>query len=78
MRGNVSTVDYDQLTGLLNHNAFCRGIEEIIDDHEEEIAQGKYALIYFDILRFKAVNDMFGMQEGDALLVHVANVIRKY
>lgn len=68
----------DFLTGLLEHGPFGEAVSRIIEQNDAEVKEGKYALIYLDILRFKAVNDMFGMQGGDSLLVHVAGVIRKY
>lgn len=63
----------DVLTGLLQHNAFCEAVEEIIRKDEKGILDGDYALICFDVLRFKAVNDIFGTEEGDRLLTHIAH-----
>ena len=34
-------------------------------------------MLYFDILHFKAVNDIFGKSEGDKLLSYIANYILK-
>ncbi|MBQ8800551.1 MAG: bifunctional diguanylate cyclase/phosphodiesterase [Lachnospiraceae bacterium] len=65
----------DELTGLLNRNAFCRKVESIMQKNPEDTAAGKYAMVYFDVLRFKAINDMFGMAEGDRVLCYVADLI---
>ena len=62
----------DMLTGLLQHNTFCGEVEEIIRKDEKGILAGDYALVCFDVLRFKAVNDIFGNEEGDRLLKHIA------
>lgn len=67
--------EYDELTGLLTRNAFNRAVEMTVLKHPEEVARGEYAIVFFDILRFKAVNDLFGMAEGDRLLIYVADII---
>lgn len=65
----------DPLTGLLQHNTFCDAVEGIIRKDEKGILDGLYAMICFDIIRFKAVNDIFGNECGDGLLKHVAQTI---
>ncbi len=67
--------EYDELTGLLTRNAFNRAVELAMLKHPDEISGGEYAVVFFDILRFKAINDMFGIAEGDRLLIYVADVI---
>ena len=68
---------YDELTGLLTKSAFIRKVEETILHNGRAVDAGEYALIYCDIIRFKAINDMFGMAEGDHLLRYIADVLRK-
>ncbi len=65
---------FDELTGLLTRYAFCR----LVDDRtgSGKCAAGQYAMIYFDVQRFKAVNDMFGIEAGDRLLIHIADSMR--
>lgn len=65
----------DELTGLLNRNAFCRKVDHLVQKNVEDVVAGKYAMVYFDVLRFKAINDMFGMTEGDKVLCYVADLI---
>ena len=65
--------EYDELTGLLSHSAFVRKAERILSDDPEGVQNGEYAMAFFDILRFKAVNDRFGISEGDRLLTYIAN-----
>ena len=69
--------DYDELTGILNRNAFCRKVDAQMKKNPEEVCAGKYAMVYFDVLRFKAINDMFGMSEGDKVLCYVADLITR-
>lgn len=66
---------YDELTGLLRREAFTEAVMNVVKENREKVAAGEYALVYFDIIRFKAINDMFGLMAGDALLKHMANVI---
>lgn len=67
----------DDLTGLLTKHAFIGKVEETILHNGRAVDAGEYAMIYLDIIRFKAINDMFGMAEGDKLLRYIANTLRK-
>ncbi len=69
--------EYDELTALLNRNAFCRKVDSLVQQNPEAIQNGQYAMVYFDVLRFKAINDMFGMAEGDRVLCYVADLIQR-
>ncbi len=55
--------DTDPLTGLLNRRSFIEGALQ---------STGRQRLILIDIDRFKRVNDRFGHQAGDDVLVRVA------
>ena len=63
----------DKLTGLCSRSVFCRKAEAAVADARKE-----FAMIYFDILRFKAINDIFGMEKGDALLKEIGRVITDF
>lgn len=67
--------EYDELTGILNRNAFCRKVDVVVQTNPEAACAGQYAMIYCDMLRFKAINDMFGMEEGDRVLCYVAELL---
>lgn len=67
--------EYDELTGILNRNTFCRKVDATVQKNPEAARTGQYAMVYFDMLRFKAINDMFGMEEGDRVLCYVAELI---
>ncbi len=68
---------YDELTRLMNRNTFCRSVDEVLYNNPEAVSSGAYSFIYFDIMRFKAINDLFGMAKGDLLLIYIADVIRQ-
>ena len=67
-------VEYDNLTGLYNRTGFCKRADNILTLDEQGVKEGKYALVCFDVLRFKAINDLFGDLEGNRLLKHIADV----
>ncbi len=69
--------EYDELTGLPNRRTFCRQAQEILERSRETAEAGGYAMIFFDVIRFKAINDRFGMEEGDKMLCHIADSITK-
>ncbi len=71
----IQLTEYDGLTGLMNLDAFSKVVEDILSVDIEGAAKGEYALLYLDVLKFKAVNDMFGVEEGDRLLKYIAETI---
>lgn len=61
---------HDSLTGLPNRVLFQERLHHAIQSSEKTGESG--ALLFFDLDRFKAVNDGLGHQFGDALLREVA------
>ncbi len=61
-------LEYDELTGLYTKEAFKRRVEQETQP---------YAILYFDIWHFKAINDTYGKAGGDLLLIHIADVLRR-
>jgi diguanylate cyclase (GGDEF)-like protein/PAS domain S-box-containing protein len=60
----------DRLTGLLNRNAFGQHIDSLLP----KLA---VAVLVFDVDHFKRINDNFGPQIGDQLLVEVARRLQQ-
>ena len=73
----LKKTEYDELTGLMNRKKFCKEVEPIIQGNKEAAINGEYAFVYLDVIRFKAINDLFGMDRGDELLRYIANVLLK-
>lgn len=69
--------ELDDLTGLWNRRTFCDKVEKLVREKADGVKSGEYALACFDVIRFKAINDIFGMEEGDKLLKHIAGAITK-
>ena len=66
---------YDSLTGFYNRTAFMEMFRHILlqaDRHE-----GSVGILYFDLDRFKQINDSLGHQLGDKLLVQVAQRLKE-
>jgi diguanylate cyclase (GGDEF)-like protein/PAS domain S-box-containing protein len=60
----------DRLTGLMNRNAFSQRLDQLIPGFS-------VAVILFDLDRFKRINDNFGPQIGDLLLLEVADRLKQ-
>jgi diguanylate cyclase (GGDEF)-like protein/PAS domain S-box-containing protein len=69
--------DHDALTGLLNRSAFERGVHFAFSAAQRNASATGSALVVVDLDRFKAVNDSAGHAAGDAVLRHVAAVMRR-
>jgi diguanylate cyclase (GGDEF)-like protein len=59
-------VSYDELTGVPNRKQYKERMMELI--HEKE----PFALLFFDLNKFKAINDTHGHHVGDEVLKEVA------
>lgn len=71
-----SRIILDQMTGLYNHKAFYEKLEMLITDAKENKNQGCLAMI--DVDDFKKVNDTYGHDVGDQILVFLANILKEY
>ncbi len=63
--------DSDSLTHIPNRSKFYKNAESILLE-----GNGDYAVILFDIDRFKSINDIHGMSKGDDVLMHIARVLK--
>lgn len=61
----------DGLTGLFNRAETQRRIEQNLSNLQNE----KFSLIMMDIDHFKQVNDTYGHQEGDSVIIALANIL---
>jgi len=60
----------DMLTGILNRFAFENELNKLISNSKRTNA--KFALLFLDLDHFKEVNDTYGHDVGDKLLIEVA------
>lgn len=69
-----NTSERDFLTKLYNKETFFEKVSALIQEDQKTT----YSLIYFDVERFKVVNDFFGEQKGDELLIYLADTVRTF
>lgn len=65
--------DHDPLTNLFNRRRFSEELEQVLSRAERYRHPG--ALLFFDLDRFKYINDTSGHQAGDTLLKMVASML---
>ncbi len=66
----------DPLTGLLNRRSFNEALEARFDWARKRGSSA--ALFYIDLDNFKQVNDRFGHQAGDDVLLRVTEILRAH
>ena len=69
----INKLGKDRLTSFYNKEAFFEEVSKVLKKDEKK----NYAILAMNITKFKIINDMFGMEEGDKLLRHIADVMRK-
>lgn len=65
--------EYDPVSGIYHRMAFLNRAKELI----ERTQDGSRFLFQFDIERFKLVNELYGMEEGDNVLRYIGSVLKK-
>jgi diguanylate cyclase (GGDEF)-like protein len=62
----------DGLTGLLNHRKFYQDISGLLEK------SNAFSLVFFDLDKFKSINDTLGHFVGDAVLREISNFLKTY
>lgn len=63
---------HDSLTGLPNRRYLTQWSEQAFQTDQE------FAMLFVDLDRFKAINDSFGHDLGDQILIHVARRLQNF
>lgn len=71
MSMKTKMMETDSVTEALNRTGFFHRVRKFLESNPEQ----DYTIAYFNIQRFKTVNDLFGYEEGDALLRRAANTL---
>lgn len=66
----------DPLTGMWNFNKFKLAAESMLAKAREQAGK-RYAMICFDIKKFRYINDTFGFDVGDEILLFIARRIKE-
>ncbi len=67
---------YDGLTQILNRSRFIARSRRLLEDCRKN--GSPFSVVLFDVDYFKRVNDRYGHETGDHLLVHVVNVGKRH
>lgn len=63
--------EYDVLTGIYNMQAFYDRASQMMKNNPDR----QYYIVRLDIDRFKVINDLYGLEEGDRLLKTIAGLL---
>lgn len=64
---------HDRLTGIYNREHFYDVVERVVREAEPNT----YCMVCSDIKNFKMVNDIFGINVGDEILINIADTLKK-
>lgn len=64
----------DPLTGIFNISSFSNDVSKILLEDNNL----KYTIIVFDIDKFRILNDLYGLEEGDRILKHIGQVLERH
>ena len=70
----LDNVQRDQMTGLYNHNAFFKYLDVAIERGKGGV---DVCLVMIDVDDFKIVNDTYGHDCGDRVLVRLSKIIKR-
>lgn len=67
------SLELDTLTGAFRRASFYVHVNEMLREREEH-----FAIVTWDINRFKIINELYGLEVGDRVLIVLAEAIRDY
>jgi diguanylate cyclase (GGDEF)-like protein len=65
----------DELTGISNRRHFMNYLDELIIESKQY--HRKFAVLFIDLDRFKAINDTYGHEYGDQVLIEASHRMQK-
>lgn len=66
---------YDKLTGVANRTLFYKLAEKFLNNAKRN--NSLLGLMFIDVDKFKAINDTYGYEVGDKILIKVANALKR-
>lgn len=65
--------EYDSISGIYNKHTFFDVTKKLLEEEPEQL----HFLIRFDINRFKIINELYTIVEGDQVLHYVGTILRR-
>lgn len=63
---------HDKLTQIYNRETFCASTDKLLSVNPSV----KYSIIMWDIKNFKVINELFGSDKGDKILILIADTLK--
>lgn len=63
----------DELTRISDYQKFTSRVSTLLNKNSDK----NYAMVVFDIDKFRIVNDLYGAEQGDKLLEYIAQALKK-
>ncbi len=67
-------IDFDRVSGIYNKEHFFTMTRKMLDENPDK----KFALVHFDIEKFRLINSFFGSDKGDEFIVYIAQHLKRY
>lgn len=71
-RNKRHEIGHDKLTGICNFEHLMQKVDELPDKKKNRL------IIYSDIAEFKLINEIFGIEKGNEILLKQAGIIKKH
>ena len=68
----------DPLTGLPNYRAFSEMMERLLDPDLGQTGKQRFALLFIDLDHLKLINDSYGHEQGDQVIVQIAQSLARF
>lgn len=69
----IPAIFRDSLTGIYNRKGFYHETEKLIKSNTDK----NYCIVYWNVKRFKIINELFGRKAGDTILKRMARMIEE-
>ena len=70
----LNTLQIDPVTGLYTRDFFFKKAQEIIDENPDD----EFRFVVTDVIKFKLINEKYGIDTGDKVLEHIGTAGRKF
>ena len=74
LRDNTEILDHDWMTNVYSRNGFLAEAEKLLGRLD---LRERYAVLYTNIMGFKAVNEIFGEESGDQVILQIRDRLRE-